>query len=404
MGLQSRAGSPMKGFLIILGLLGVSISKDPGVFKEYFDDSLRSVDVSQEVVLNSCLNDNGAASTKVNDAYGKCFGADYDFEELANNAGDNDGLPKSLAENEACFYKEMGWVSGNDVDSSAIKGDLAGLQGTALDTFTGKVDECTAWDGNFGGAGRVRRAAQELPSLVQGASAEGGWIRALVRKAREADKGDGQKGKNAKKKGNKKRGKQAKKGRSGKKKGNRKKGNKQASRKKGRSGKKGKRKNGNKSVKGRNKKGNKAGRSGRKNKKPKRKGGKGGKRRKNKKPAKKRKGKGRRGGKGGRKGKKADKKTRKNKKEKRGKKKGGKGKGKKDRKGGKGGSAKGKGGKGKDKKNNNNNNEKDNENKKTGDKRSGNSLQESTQNKLWCFDLAMEQALEKCVEETLGKN
>merc|ERR1712180_151312 len=282
---QSRAGSPMKGFLIILGLFGVSISKDPGVFKEYFDDSLRSVDVSQEVVLNSCLNDNGAASTKVNDAYGKCFGADYDFEELANNAGDNDGLPKSLAENEACFYKEMGWVSGNDVDSSAIKGDLAGLQGTALDTFTGKVDECTAWDGNFGGAGRVRRATQELPSLVQGASAEGGWIWALVRKAREADKGDGQKGKNAKK-----RGKQAKKGRSGKKKGNRKKGNKQASRKKGRSGKKGKRKNGNKSVKGRNKKGNKAGRSGRKNKKPKRKGGKGGKRRKNKKPAKKRKG------------------------------------------------------------------------------------------------------------------
>merc|ERR1711970_970869 len=254
MGLQSGGGSPMKGFLIILGLLGVSISKDPGVFKEYFDDSLRSVDVSQEVVLNSCLNDNGAASTKVNDAYGKCFGADYDFEELANNAGDNDGLPKSLAENEACFYKEMGWVSGNDVDSSAIKGDLAGLQGTALDTFTGKVDECSAWDGNFGGAGRVGRAAQELPSLVQGASAEGGWIRALVRKAREADKGDGQKGKNAKKKGNKKRGKQAKNGRSGKKKGNR---------------KKGKRKNGNKSVKGRNKKGNKAGRSGRKNKKPK---------------------------------------------------------------------------------------------------------------------------------------
>merc|ERR1712215_568173 len=264
------AGSPMKGFLIILGLFGVSISKDPGVFKEYFDDSLRSVDVSQEVVLNSCLNDNGAASTKVNNAYGKCFGADYDFEELANNAGDSDGLPKSLAENEACFYKEMGWVSGNDVDSSAIKGDLAGLQGTALDTFTGKVDECSAWDGNFGGAGRVRRAAQELPSLVQGASNEGGRIRALVRKAREADKGDGQKGKNAKKKGNKKRGKQAKKGRSGKKKGNRKKGNKQASRKKGRSGKKGKRKNGNKSVKGRNKKGNKAGRSGRKNKKPKR--------------------------------------------------------------------------------------------------------------------------------------
>merc|ERR1712098_745272 len=157
-------------------------------------------DVSQEVVLNSCLNDNGAASTKVKDAYGKCFGADYDFEELANNAGDNDGLPKSLAENEACFYKEMGWVSGNDVDSSAIKGDLAGLQGTALDTFTGKVDECSAWDGNFGGAGRVRRAAQELPSLVHGASNEGGWIRALVRKARAADNENKKKSKKGKKK------------------------------------------------------------------------------------------------------------------------------------------------------------------------------------------------------------
>jgi len=391
----------MKGFLIILGLLGVSISKDPGVFKEYFDDSLRSVDVSQEVVLNSCLNDNGAASTKVNDAYGKCFGADYDFEELANNAGDNDGLPKSLAENEACFYKEMGWVSGNDVDSSAIKGDLAGLQGTALDTFTGKVDECTAWDGNFGGAGRVRRAAQELPSLVQGANAEGGWIRALVRKAREADKGDGKKGKNAKKKKNGKKGKQARKG------------------KKGKAGKKGKQKkgkNGNRSVKGKKNKRNKAGKRGNKNKarkggkrKGQKRGKKGGKKpnrsRKNKpKKGKNSKKRGGKGGKGGRKGGKRSNTGKKKKNKTRGKKKGRKGKNKKERKGGKGGSAKGKGGKGKDKKNNNNNNEKDNENKKTGDKRSGNSLQESTQNKLWCFDLAMEQALEKCVEETLGKN
>merc|ERR1712098_1033564 len=108
MGLQSGAGSPMKGFLIILGLFGVSISKDPGVFKEYFDDSLRSVDVSQEVVLNSCLNDNGAASTKVNDAYGKCFGADYDFEELANNAGDNDGLPKAWQKTRLVSTKR--WV------------------------------------------------------------------------------------------------------------------------------------------------------------------------------------------------------------------------------------------------------------------------------------------------------
>jgi len=380
----------MKGFLIILGLLGVSISKDPGVFKEYFDDSLRSVDVSQEVVLNSCLNDNGAASTKVKDAYGKCFGADYDFEELANNAGDNDGLPKSLAENEACFYKEMGWVSGNDVDSSAIKGDLAGLQGTALDTFTGKVDECTAWDGNFGGAGRVRRAAQELPSLVQGANAEGGWIRTLVRRAREADKGDGQKGK-GKKKRNRKKGKQARKG------------------KKGKPGKKGKQikgKNGNRSVKGKKKKSNKnnkknkAGKGGkRKGRKRGRKGGKKPKRSSKNKP-KKGKNNRKNGGKGQKRGRKGGKRSNKDKKKKnqrRGKKKGGKGKKE-------GRTAKGKGGKGKDKNNNNNKNKKDNENKKSGGKRSGNSLQESTQNKLWCFDLAMEQALEKCVEETLGKN
>merc|ERR1712098_826288 len=386
MGLQSGAGSPMKGFLIILGLLGVSISKDPGVFKEYFDDSLRSVDVSQEVVLNSCLNDNGAASTKVKDAYGKCFGADYDFEELANNAGDNDGLPKSLAENEACFYKEMGWVQGNDVDSSVIKGDLTGLQGTALDTFTGKVDECTAWDGNFQGAGRVRRAAQELPSLVQGASVEGGWIRALVRKARAAD--------NENKKKNKK----------GKKKRKNKKGKNNLGRKKGRSGKKqGKKKNGKKSVNGRKKNGKKARKGGRNNKKPKRQGKQGRKGGKKKKSAKKGNTKNKKGGKRKRKGRKGGKKSKKDKKKKngrRGKKKGGKGKGKNEKER----SNKGKGGKGKDKKSNNNNNKKDNENKKSGDKRSGNSLQESTQNKLWCFDLAMEQALEKCVEETLGKN
>merc|ERR1711892_251655 len=64
---------------------------------------------------------------------------------------------------------------------------------------------------------------------------------------------------------------------------------------------------------------------------------------------------------------------------------------KKNSKGGKNGEAKGKGGKGKPNSGNGDTNRKN----------SKKSMDESTYNKLWCFDLSLEQVLEKCVEDKI---
>jgi len=398
-------------FLItaLLGLSSISgfLADDPEVFDDYFDDQIKLVDISQDSALRSCLSD-GSTADETKAAYDKCFGKNYDFNDLASAGGDTDGdgLPDDFSGNEACFYEEMGWVSeNNEMDKTKIMADMEGLEQGTKDSFDQDVKECMAWSGNFGEA-RMKRSIGEANGVEEGLSYEDvpaimgrdgralGWVKSLVRSRRSPGNGNGKgKGKDNKprkggKKGNSKRNGRTKKGD---KKGNRR--NKckgKGCRKKKRSsnkkcGKKGK---------GCNKKGKKKGSGGRRNRKK----GKNGV----KKSKKKGNGKSKRGGKKG-----GNRRSRPKKGSKKGKKKG-KGnksgrRGKKGQKCGKNGKKckgkrskvkKGKSGKGKGKGKGKN---KD----KVQERTSGNALPEPIYNKLWCVDLAVEQALEKCVEDKI---
>jgi len=336
--------------LVLLGL--GCVLGDPDVFQNYFDDELRFVDVSQEVVLKACLPNGDDTVKKIQKAYDECFGQDYSFNDLADTVGrdsDNDDLPDEYEGNEACFYTTMDWVKGKEVQPSVIEADMAGIPG--FERFKDDINSCSAWSGNFGG--RKKRAIgdaqedneEEVPNIMESGSEALQWVKSLVRRARSAEPAEIKKVKNDKK-GKKKKGKNARK--KGKKKNN----NKEEQNKNARYGRKGK--------KGRSIKIGKDG------------------------------GTQRKGRKGGKKGKNNNKKEGKRK--------------KKDRKN-KNRKNKNKNKKNRNKKNKNKKNKNKNKNNNKNNKRSGNSsdlLPDSVYNQLWCFDLAMEQALEKCVEDKLN--
>jgi len=337
----------------------------------------------------------------VKKAYADCFGsADYDFGDLAAKEGstdsDNDGLPDSFENNEQCFYKKMGWVNGaGDLDPDAIKGDLAGLESGTKTEFDGNIDKCASWNGDFGsrrkrevGEAETEEEASNVPSVMESGSSALGWLKAAVRKTRSAAPGNANKkpSKGKKKSGRKNKARnQRRKGRKG--------GRSDAKKSKGK--KKKAQRNKNKKAGGRRRKGRKSSRSDAKKSKGKKKKAQrnknkkaGGRRRKGRKSgksdAKKSKGKKKKSGRNKKKGRKGGKKSQNNRsKPKKGKRNGkdkkpspkkenngGKGKGK--RKGGNGGRNGG-----------------------------NNGMAESTYNKLWCFDLSLEQVFEKCVENKI---
>jgi len=346
--------------LLYLGIASLCLAADPDVFENYFDDSVKEVDISLDSAIKGCLQNGNDLADKVKSAYGDCFGRDYDFDDLAKKDGsgdsDNDGLPDTFENNEACFYEKMGWINAaGNLDPDVIKNDLTGLDDNLKAAFDGNIDKCAAWNGNFGSS-RKKRGTEETdtddvaPAIMEKEGAVLGWLKSALRKTRSADPQNGGKGKKGK-------GKKAKKG-------NRK-NNKNRKARKG----KGKKKKGKKARKGKNKK--KKGKKARKGKGNKNKGKKGGKR-KNRKAKKGKKGKGKKGGNG------------KNRKAKKGKK--GKGKDRNKKSKGKGNKGKGKGkskGKGK------------------GNGRSSSQMAESIYNQLWCFDLSLEQVLEQCVENKI---
>merc|ERR1711934_1204607 len=228
---------------------------DPDVFENYFDDELRFVDVSQEVVLRACLPNGDDTVKKIQKAYDKCFGEDYSFDDLADTVGrdsDNDDLPDEYEGNEACFYKTMDWVKGRQVQPSVIEADMAGLPG--FDSFKENINSCSAWSGNFGvrkrrAVGDASEDTEEVPSIMESGSGALQWVRSLARRARSAEPGKGG-GKKGPKKG-KGKGKGRKNGaKKGKGNGN-KKGKGGNGARKGKGEKKGKG-NGNKKGKGRN--------------------------------------------------------------------------------------------------------------------------------------------------------
>merc|ERR1712002_861434 len=186
--------------IILLGLAGLTLAGEPDAFQNYFDDTIKEVDIPLDAAIKACLQNGNTFADKVKKAYADCFGsADYDFGDLAAKEGskdsDNDGLPDSFENNEQCFYKKMGWVNGaGDLNPDAIKGDLTGLESGTKTDFDGNIDKCASWNGDFGS--RRKREAGEtetevevsnVPSVMESGSAALGWLKAAVRKTRSAD-------------------------------------------------------------------------------------------------------------------------------------------------------------------------------------------------------------------------
>merc|ERR1711942_531099 len=237
---------------ILLGLAGLTLAGEPDVFQNYFDDTIKEVDIPLDAAIKGCLQNGNTFADKVKKAYADCFGsADYDFGDLAAKEGsadsDKDGLPDSFENNEQCFYKKMGWVNGaGDLSPDAIKADLAGLETGAKTEFDGNIDKCASWNGDFGsrrkreaGDSETEEEASNVPSVMESGSSALSWLKAAVRKTRSAEPGNGGKKNGRKSKNNKRKRNQrkAKKGRSGKKKGKKSRSAKKKG-KKGRSGKK----------------------------------------------------------------------------------------------------------------------------------------------------------------------
>merc|ERR1739838_860364 len=202
--------------IILLGLAGLALAGEPDVFQNYFDDTIKEVDIPLDAAIKACLQNGNTFADKVKKAYADCFGsADYDFGDLAAKEGskdsDNDGLPDSFENNEQCFYKKMGWVNGaGALNPDAIKGDLTGLESGTKAEFDGNIDKCASWNGDFSSrrkreAGETEEEASNVPSVMESGSSALSWLKAAVRKTRSADpaKRDGE----AKGKGKKKRGK-----------------------------------------------------------------------------------------------------------------------------------------------------------------------------------------------------
>merc|ERR1712179_528525 len=190
--------------IILLGLAGLTLAGEPDVFQNYFDDTIKEVDIPLDAAIKGCLQNGNTFADKVENAYADCFGsADYDFGDLAAKEGskdsDNDGLPDSFENNEQCFYKKMGWVNeAGSLNPDAIKGDLTGLESGTKTEFDGNIDKCAGWNGDFGsrrkreaGETETEEETSNVPSVMKSGSSALGWLKAAVRKTRSAEPGNG---------------------------------------------------------------------------------------------------------------------------------------------------------------------------------------------------------------------
>merc|ERR1711875_14648 len=203
-------------------LASLTHAGEPDVFQNYFDDTIKEVDIPLDAAIKGCLQNGNTFADKVKKAYADCFGsADYDFGDLAAKEGsadsDKDGLPDSFENNEQCFYKKMGWVNGaGDLSPDAIKGDLAGLESGTKAEFDANIDKCASWNGDFGsrrkretGETETEEELSNVPSVMESGSSALSWLNAVVRKTRSADpkKPKGKKARNGKGKRKAKKGK-----------------------------------------------------------------------------------------------------------------------------------------------------------------------------------------------------
>jgi len=168
---EERRQPHSKVMVLCLLILGLSVVfGEPDVFNEYSDDSLREVDISQSVAINSCLSGGQTLKAKIDAASDQCFGLDYSIGDLAGNNGvdsDNDGFPDSYNRNEGCFYRAMGWVNAADaVDAAAIKADFGGLSAALKTEFDANIGECAAWSGDFSNR-KKREVGEILPAVMR---------------------------------------------------------------------------------------------------------------------------------------------------------------------------------------------------------------------------------------------
>merc|ERR1712179_619609 len=67
--------------IILLGLAGLTLAGEPDVFQNYFDDTIKEVDIPLDAAIKACLQNGNTFADKVKKAYADCFGsADYDLE------------------------------------------------------------------------------------------------------------------------------------------------------------------------------------------------------------------------------------------------------------------------------------------------------------------------------------
>merc|ERR1712123_538267 len=185
---RNKEEPSMIGAIFLLGLSSFILAGEPEPFENYFDDSLKGVDISQDSAIKACLQNGDTLADKVKAAYGKCFGDDYDFDDLASNSESSDsasdGLPDSFEGSEACFYKEMNWVDGSgNAAADAIKGDMAGLEANLKDQFDENINACSAWSGSFGSR---KKRELNIPKIMENDNKALNWLGSVVRKTRSA--------------------------------------------------------------------------------------------------------------------------------------------------------------------------------------------------------------------------
>eukprot|EP00092_Neocalanus_flemingeri_P017087 GFUD01018479.1.p1 GENE.GFUD01018479.1~~GFUD01018479.1.p1 ORF type:complete len:307 (+),score=95.41 GFUD01018479.1:109-1029(+) len=188
--------------LLTFCLFGLAACDTPDVFGDYFDEGVKSVDVSQDLAIRACVKPATNLVTKLSGATRKCLGDDNkfdweDFTELNQGSADQTGLTVGLQNAEACFYGEMRWRVGEAVKKDVVLADFANLVANVQASFVADINQCASWNGVIS-ASRRRRSADdqeslddnmEVPDYVQENAGGGGllgWVQSLVRSKRQA--------------------------------------------------------------------------------------------------------------------------------------------------------------------------------------------------------------------------
>eukprot|EP00092_Neocalanus_flemingeri_P002853 GFUD01003051.1.p1 GENE.GFUD01003051.1~~GFUD01003051.1.p1 ORF type:complete len:322 (+),score=90.05 GFUD01003051.1:261-1226(+) len=188
--------------LLTFCLFGLAACATPDVFGDYFDEGVKSVDVSQDLAIRACVKPATNLVTKLSVATRKCLGDDNkfdweDFTELNQGSADQTGLTVGLQNAEACFYGEMRWRVGEAVKKDVVLADFANLVANVQASFVADINQCASWNGVISSSRRRRSADDEeslddnmkAPDYEQENASEGGllgWVQSLVRSKRQA--------------------------------------------------------------------------------------------------------------------------------------------------------------------------------------------------------------------------